>query len=207
MFPLAFGLVPDKNLKTVSDFIRSRGMTCGVYGSQFLMDALYESNNAGYALSLLSSTALRSWYNMVRVGSTITLEAWDNQFKPNLDWNHIWGAVPANIIPRKLMGIEPLEPGFKTIRIKPQPSTLAHAEIKCPTIRGEVMASFQNEPGISFKLNISIPSNTKAEVYLPLLSKSQIIKLNGAAVAFKQEGNFAVIREVGSGNSLFVVTK
>ena len=29
---------------------------------------------------------------MIRVGSTITLEAWDNKFKPNQDWNHAWGA-------------------------------------------------------------------------------------------------------------------
>ncbi len=205
IFPLAFGLVPEKYVKTVSDFIRSRGMACSVYGSQFLMDALYESNDAATGLNLLTSTGLRSWYNMIRIGSTITLEAWDNQYKPNLDWNHAWGAVPANIIPRKLMGIEPAEPGFMKIRIKPQPSTLSHAEIKCPTIRGEVMVSFQNNPGNSFKLNVAIPANTTADVYLPLWSKSTKITMNGSEVGFKKDGNFAVVHNVGSGKSTFEV--
>jgi hypothetical protein len=133
MFPLAFGLVPDRYVKTVTAFIRTRGMACSVYGSQFLMDAIYDGNDGDYGLQLLASTAERSWYNMIRVGSTITLEAWDNKYKPNQDWNHAWGAVPANLIPRKLMGIEPLEPGFSRIRIKPQPSTLEWANILFPT--------------------------------------------------------------------------
>jgi GH15 family glucan-1,4-alpha-glucosidase len=33
MFPLAFGLVPEKHIRSVSEFIRSRGMACSVYGS------------------------------------------------------------------------------------------------------------------------------------------------------------------------------
>ena len=102
MFPMAFGLVPEKHRETVNKFIQSRGLACSVYGSQFLMDAVYGGNNADYGLQLLTSTSERSWYNMIRVGSTISLEAWDNKYKPNQDWNHAWGAAPANIIPAKL---------------------------------------------------------------------------------------------------------
>lgn len=207
MFPLAFGLVPEKNVKKVTDFIRSRGMACSVYGSQFLMDAIYDGHDADYGLQLLASTAERSWYNMIRVGSTISLEAWDNKYKPNQDWNHAWGAAPANLIPRKLMGIEPLEPGFGKIRIKPQPSTLQAAEIKHPTIRGDVHASFKNQPRESFLLVINIPANTSAEVYLPFYHKNQKVMMNGQTVAFRQAGNFAVVDDVGSGESNFRVTR
>jgi hypothetical protein len=205
MFSLAFGLVPEKYIKTVSEFICSRDMACSVYGSQFLMDALYESNRPDQGLKLLTSTGLRSWYNMIRTGSTITMEAWDNQFKPNQDWNHAWGAVPANVIPRKLMGIEPLEPGFKKIRIKPQPGNLSRAEIKFPTIRGEVNVSFLNNHGNLFQLNTTIPANTTADVYLPFPSKSCKIKMNGTLIGFRKEGDFAVIHDVGSGTSVFEV--
>ena len=114
--------------QNVVDFIQTRGMACSVYGSQFLMDALYEANDAEYALHMLTKTDDRSWYNMIRVGSTISLEAWDNKYKPNQDWNHAWGAAPANIIPRRLMGVEPLTPGFGTARIKPQLASLEWAE-------------------------------------------------------------------------------
>lgn len=207
MFPLAFGLVPEKVAGKVNGFVQSRGMACSVYGSQFLMDAVYDGNNASYGLELLSSTAERSWYNMIRVGSTISLEAWDNKYKPNQDWNHAWGAAPANIIPRKLMGIEPLEPGFRKIRIKPQPASLEYAEIKCPTIRGDVLMTFKNKPQQLFSMNLNIPANTTADVYLPFWAKSQRVIMNGHAVKFRQEGNFAVIEGVGSGNSVFEVAK
>jgi hypothetical protein len=207
MFPAAFGLTPEKYIPKVNGFIQSRGLACSVYGSQFLMDAVYDGHNAGYGLQLLSSTDERSWYNMIRVGSTISLEAWDNKYKPNQDWNHAWGAAPANIIPRKLMGIEPLEPGFSKIRIKPQPGNLASAEIKTPTIRGEVLLSFKNNPQQSFSMNLTIPDNTTAEVYLPFWSKTQKVILNGNAVKYRLEGNFAVIENIGSGSSTFEVLK
>lgn len=207
MFPLAFGLVPEKNVKKVTDFIRSRGMACSVYGSQFLMDAIYDGHDADYGLQLLTSTAERSWYNMIRVGSTISLEAWDNKYKPNQDWNHAWGAAPANLIPRKLMGIEPLLPGFEKIRIKPQPGSLEKAEITHPTIRGEVEAAFTNEPGASFRLLINLPANTTAEVYLPYYGKNQKVTLNGQVVIYRQAGSFAVVEGVGSGKSSFEVTR
>jgi len=207
MFPLTFGLVPEKYIGKVSDFVQSRGMACSVYGSQFLMDAVYDGHNSDYGLLLLSSTDERSWYNMIRVGSTISLEAWDNKYKPNQDWNHAWGAAPANIIPRKLMGIEPLEPGFRKIRIKPQPASLEQAEIKCPTIRGDVLMSFKNQPQQSFSMNLIIPANTTADVYLPFWSKSQKVTMNGNGVKYRTEGNFAVVEGVGSGNSVFGVVK
>ncbi len=207
MFPLTFGLVPEKSVGKVSSFVQSRGMACSVYGSQFLMDAVYDGNNADYGLELLSSTSERSWYNMIRVGSTISLEAWDNKYKPNQDWNHAWGAAPANIIPRKLMGIEPLEPGIRKIRIKPQPASLEYAEIKCPTIRGDVVMSFKNKPQQSFSMNLTIPANSTADIYLPFWTKSQKVMMNGNAVKYRQEGNFAVIEGVGSGNNRFEVVK
>jgi len=206
MFPLAFEMVPAKNNKTVTDYMRSRGMACSVYGSQFLMDAVYNGHDADYGLQLLSSTAERSWYNMIRVGSTISLEAWDNKYKPNQDWNHAWGAVPANAIPRKLMGIEPLEPGFRKIRIKPQPSTLVHAELTVPTIRGSVKVSFNNTPGAKFEMEIEIPANTVAEIWLPLLDKKQRLTMNGVVQKETIAGNFVKL-EVGSGKHFFLVEK
>ncbi len=205
MFPLAFGLIPEKHVDKVLEFIRSRGMACSVYGSQFLLDGLYNAHDAEYGLQLLTSTGERSWYNMIRVGSTITLEAWDNKYKPNQDWNHAWGAAPANLIPRKLMGIEPLEPGFQKIRIKPQPGSLESAEIKHPTIRGDVNLSFINSPGKSFRLEVEIPPNTTAEVHLPYYSKRQTIAIDGRPIKYKQQGNFSVIENVGSGKWTFMV--
>ncbi len=205
MFPLAFGLVPDKNIESVMKFIRSRGMACSVYGSQFLLDAIFNADDAQYGLDLLTSTSDRSWYNMIRAGSTITMEAWDNKYKPNQDWNHAWGAAPANLIPRKLMGIEPIEAGFKKIKIKPQPGSLKLAEIKHPTIMGDVCVKFTNTPMKAFTLEVTIPANTTANIYLPYYSKNQKVTLNNKSIKHHQEGNFSIVENIGSGKWTFNV--
>ncbi|MGE5295780.1 MAG: alpha-L-rhamnosidase, partial [Solirubrobacterales bacterium] len=83
MFPLAFGLVPQEYVRSVADFVRSRGMVCSVYGSQYLLEALYEAGEGDFALKLMADRSSdRSWPHMVYdVGTTITLEAWDNKYK------------------------------------------------------------------------------------------------------------------------------
>lgn len=199
MFPLAFEMVPAGKKKTVLNFLETRDMACSVYGSQFLMDALYNAGGADYALHMLTKTDDRSWYNMIRVGSTISLEAWDNKYKPNQDWNHAWGSAPANIIPRKLMGIEPVSPAFETFRIKPQPSSLENASIKMPTIRGEIEVSFTNKPD-NFKLSARIPCNTQADIYLPAKGKVKTVVMNGREMQkLKQANGYLVFENVGSG--------
>jgi len=201
MFALSFDLVPEKYKQSVLTFVRSRGLACSVYGSQFLMDAIYNADDGEYGLSLLTSTAERSWYNMIREGSTVTMEAWGNKFKPNQDWNHIWGAVPANTIPRKLMGIEPLTPGWASFRIKPQLGNLEHAAIKVPTIKGDVLASFQ-QTAASFSAKITIPANTKATIYLPAKGAKNKQKplLNGQEVSVQRQGEWLLFPALGSGD-------
>ena len=74
MTALAFGLVPEANHDAVVDHLKSKGMACSVYGSQFLMEALYEAGEDDFALTLLTSTSERSWAHMVYdVGTTIAL--------------------------------------------------------------------------------------------------------------------------------------
>jgi hypothetical protein len=204
IYPLSFGIVPEKNKQKVMDFIRSRGMAGSVYTSQNLLDAVYNAEDADYGLKLLSSTDDRSWYNMIRVGSTLSLEAWDNKYKPNQDWNHIWGAAAGNIIARKLMGVEPIEPGFKKIRIKPQPATLKQAEINLPSIRGDIHVAFDNNPGERFVLEVEIPANSTTEVWLPKLSEKYKLTVDNMAVKGTVDGNFVKV-DIGSGKHHFVI--
>ena len=206
MFPLAFGMVPSDKMRSVSDFIKSRKMACSVYGSQFLMDALYEASEGEYALSMLTKTDDRSWYNMIRVGSTITLEAWDNKYKPNQDWNHAWGAAPANIIPRKLMGVEPIKAGFDKVRIKPQLASLSWANAVIPTIKGQISLEIKNNNG-EYNMQVSIPANMESEIYLPLLSKKYEVKINGKKQKTKSNNSskFISLGNISSGTYTIVM--
>lgn len=200
MFPVAFGMVPSTKLNKVIDFIHSRKMACSVYGSQFLMDALYEASDAEYALSMLIKTDDRGWYNMIRVGSTISLEAWDNKYKPNQDWNHAWGAAPANIIPRKLMGVEPLLPGFDKVRIKPQIASLSWAKAVIPTVKGEIKLEIEKRKG-EYNMKVIIPPNMEGEVYLPLLSEKYEVIVDGSKLKTSREENapFISLGNISSG--------
>ena len=112
MFAIRFGVADAAEYPALVSVIRSRGMACSVYGAQFLLEACYRCGLADHALALMVGGGLRSWRNMLDKGATITMEAWDDSLKPNQDWNHAWGAAPANIIPRGLCGIRPLSPGF-----------------------------------------------------------------------------------------------
>jgi len=167
MFPLAFGLVAGEDVPAVTSFIRSRGMACSVYGAQYLLDALYDAGEEQHALDLMTATHDRSWAHMIyHVGSTITLEAWDVKYKPNLDWNHAWGAVPANMIPRKLMGIEPIEPGFTRFRVRPQTASLNEAAIRNPSPRGPIELKVTRK-GDTWRADLTVPGETTAELHVP----------------------------------------
>ena len=181
MMPLAFGIVPQEHYQSVVDFVKSRGMACSVYGAQFLMDGLYNAGEEDYALELLASKAKRSWYNMIRAGSTITLEAWDYEYKINLDWNHAWGAAPANVIPRGLWGIKPKTPGFGIATIKPQMSTLKNSEIEVPTVRGKIKGKYTYNGKRLQTYEIVIPGNMVAEFSLNGLNGKELIH-NGESV-------------------------
>ena len=181
MFPLAFGIVPDEHLKRVISFIKTRGMACSVYGAQFLLEGLFSHGEADYGIALMNSTADRSWWNMIRIGSTMALEAWDMKYKPNADWNHAWGTAPANIITRHLWGIQPLIPGYSRVQIKPQPGKLESTTIKVPTRMGPISASYNKVNGKNQLFMIELPANMEGEFILTHLEGGQIY-LNGKKI-------------------------
>ncbi|MCF2946939.1 family 78 glycoside hydrolase catalytic domain [Paraglaciecola aquimarina] len=186
ILPLAVGLVPDDRKAKVIEFIKSKKMAVSVYFAQYLMEALYQNGEADYALSLLSSKQKRSWYNMIRVGSTISLEAWDDEFKPNQDWNHAWGSVPGNIVGRYILGVKPLTAGFEQMEIAPQFADLEFIEGKVPTIKGPVTLSAKQVLGKSVTLTITIPNNVNAILSLPFAKGKQVklVTINNKQVKF-----------------------
>ncbi len=205
MFMLAFDLVPDDRLGSVISFVKSRGMACSVYGAQYLLEALYLNEEDEYALELMTAKHDRSWWNMIQVGSTMTLEAWDLKYKNNLDWNHAWGAAPANIIPRFLLGVQPLEPGFGKVLIQPKPGTLTQAEGTIPTKRGPIKVSFENDQERPFELRIDIPAHVSAKVGLPQRDRqTTTLVVNGEIVEAERENGYLFIDNIGSGHHVLV---
>ena len=135
---LAFGLVPEERVSGVADFLVRKGMACSVYFAQYLLEALFEAGRDEVAVGLMAAHGGRSWLGMADFGSTVTMEAWNIDAKCNLDLNHAWGAAPLNIISRYVVGVTPLEPGFRTISIHPRLGGLKRLSATVPTAAGPV---------------------------------------------------------------------
>jgi hypothetical protein len=132
-----------------------------------------------------------------RVGTTITLEAWDTKYKRNQDWNHAWGAAPANILPRKVLGVEPLEPGFAKVLVQPRPGSLAWAEGRVPTRHGPVTVRFDQDDR-SFKLRLEVPQGTMACTGVPK-GKGGTLTLDGKPVKSTEADGYLFIDHVAAG--------
>jgi alpha-L-rhamnosidase len=206
LFALAFGLVPKEKTEPVVAFIHSRGMACSVYAAQFLLDGLYQVNDQDYAQQLMTSTEKRSWFNMLREGSTMTMEAWGQAYKPNQDWNHAWGTAPANAIVRYLAGIQPLTPGYRDVQIRPQPGTVGQVDLKLRTIKGDISVGFNHQVD-RFSLRLSLPGNTTCQVYLPFDAKKAVVKMNGKVIPAAFIEGYYRIRNVKPGTHDFEVYK
>lgn len=204
-FPLAFGLVPSDKKQAIAGYLGGRTMACSVYGAQFFMEALFDNGQADHAIALMTADNDRSWKHMLDMDTTMTYEAWDQTYKPNQDWNHAWGAAPANIIPRKLMGIEPLEPGFTKVLISPKPGSLTWADMTVPTVRGSIWVRF--EKGSSFLLLVKLPTGTTAKIGIPTTAKDGpiIIMVDGEPAVGRVENGTAFFDNITSGQHNFVL--
>lgn len=187
LFPLAFGLVPDAHVEAVARFVGTRGMACSVYAAQYLMESLFANGEGSRALELITAPTDRSWRHMVESGTTISWEAWDIKYKPNQDWNHAWGAAPANLLPRFVLGAEALTPGWKHARIRPITGDLTFAKGKVPTPRGPIVVDWKN--GTTFEMTLVLPDGTTATLELPASASSKEVTINGSAVAAKRVGS------------------
>jgi alpha-L-rhamnosidase len=186
LFPMAFGIVPPEHRGRVAHWLGDRGMVCSVYAAQYLLEGLFENDMATQALTLITAATDRSWKHMVDSGTTITWEAWDQRYKSNQDWNHAWGAAPANLLPRYVLGARVLSPGWTRAGIRPNPGSLTWAEGKVPTPRGPVFIRW--ESGDTFKLSLTLPRGMSAQVQLPASKSSQGVFLNGQPVSAHRNG-------------------
>jgi hypothetical protein len=199
-FPLAFGLVPASRVTGVLSFLHTKGMAPSVYGAQYLMEALYQSGDADYALNLLTTNGTRGWLNMLSIGSTITTEAWSFSAKANMDWNHAWGAAAGNIIPRYILGLRPSSPGYGQVVIQPQLGTkLAYVQGTVPTIRGPFFIRAELVTN-SYRLLANIPGNVQATVMIPTFgAASPVVLVDGTRVSGNVSNGWFAVNNLGSG--------
>ena len=208
LYPLAFGAVPDSIKGKIASYLVSRGMVCNVYAAQFLLDALFNAEQADSAIALMAArNTVNSWGNMLyRKGATMTMEVWSPSEKPGsstsnpLDWEHPWGTAAGNIIPRRLFGIMPIIPAYSYFMIKPQVGYLTSGSYTLPIQKGAIRVAFQAQKNLSLTLNLTIPSGTAARVYVPVFSYADnYVRVDGSLVTGTRGGNFISVDSIGPG--------
>jgi alpha-L-rhamnosidase len=161
--PVALGVAAGDDLPALGAFLAGGGMRCSVYGTQFLLDALFAAGRADAAHALLTATGLTSWLHMLDdLHATITMEAWDPSIKPNTTFSHAWATAPANVITRQVLGVQVTEPGAAGLRIRPQPGPLTWMRGTVPTIRGPVSVRLDRRGGL--RLDVDLPPNTTGRI-------------------------------------------
>ncbi len=194
-FPLAFDLVPEDKIEGVLAWLKKKNMACSPYAAQYFMEALFQNESGDKALELITADGDRSWKHMANSGTTISWEAWDLKYKPNQDWNHAWGAAPANLLPRFVLGVQVAEPGWKSVLIRPCPGDLKYARGKVPTSRGTIQVEWKQDT--TFAMSLKLPDGVTARLELPSEESMSGVFIDGKpSAATYQHGRWIVTNEV-----------
>ena len=112
---------------------------------------------------------------------------------------------------RSLGGIRPDAPGFKSIIIQPYTETLDWVKCEYESPYGLIRSDWQKKDG-KLTMEITIPANTTATVYVPAKEDAGVIEAGKPAakadgVTFLRMENGAAVYEVGSGSYTFCSEK
>jgi alpha-L-rhamnosidase len=195
-------------------------LTTGFLGTPYLCEVLTRYGYDSLAYILLLQDTYPSWLYPVKMGATTIWERWDGQ-KPDSSFqtpgmnsfNHYaYGAI-GDWMYRTIAGIDTYEQGagYQKIRIWPHPGgNLSYANADLETVYGKLSAHWKIQ-GNLFLLDVEIPVNTSADIYIPARSGDTVSE-NGIPLqqvkeitAGGKEGNY-IILHTGSGVYHFSAT-
>ena len=128
------------------------------------------------AYRLINNRTFPSWGYTIENGATTIWERWDGyvkgrgfQDKGMNSFNHYAIGAVGEWMYRVILGLNPDDshPGYEHFILRPRPGGgLTWAKGAYNSIRGQIACSWKLE-GNSFKLDITVPANTTATVYVP----------------------------------------
>jgi alpha-L-rhamnosidase len=153
---------------------RAGHISSGFVGVNLINPVLIETGHIDLAYRLLLNEDYPSWLFQVRQGATTIWERWDGYHPdhgfqdPDMNsFNHYaYGAI-GQWLYETVAGLSPLEPGYKSIAVRPQPGGgLTSARARYVSVHGAIEVSWRTEHA-GFVLDVSVPCNTTAHVWLP----------------------------------------
>ncbi|MBC8081131.1 MAG: family 78 glycoside hydrolase catalytic domain, partial [Gorillibacterium sp.] len=149
-------------------------LATGFIGTPRLLPALHQAGLDDLAYRLLLGEEYPSWLYPVTLGATTIWERWDGwtpdrgfQDSGMNSFNHYAFGSVGEYLFSVVGGIKSMEPGYRKIQIQP---VICHgitwARTTYESISGQITTSWKVE-GDRIKIEVSIPTNTMAIVYLP----------------------------------------
>lgn len=216
-----FGLVEEKNkeklasrIVTIIEEENNGHLSTGVVGTQWIMRTLTDMGRSDLAYKLATNTTYPSWGYMLENGATTIWELWNgNTAHPRMNsQNHVMMLGDLLVwCYEHLAGIKSGENGFQTIVMKPELiNGLDNVEANYKSLYGHISSSWKrNKDG--FEWQITIPANTRAQVYIPAKDATSITE-TGKLITENKEIKVIeaiddrVLVELGSG-SYQIITK
>jgi alpha-L-rhamnosidase len=202
LFALWYGFTEnrDSTFKVLmNEFARHDGhVATGIFSTRVMFDVFSENNRNDIAYSVANQRTFPGWGHMLDHGATTLWETWE--YPDNFpSQNHpMFGSIEEWFY-KSLLGIHAAAPGFKKIILKPQPAgDLLWAKGNYQSIHGEIKSEWKKDAGI-FTLNVSIPVNTTALVYILSKENAAITESGKPVKVLRYENGYAVV-ETGSGN-------
>ena len=193
-------------------------LSTGFVGLSYLVPTLTETGHLDIAYRLLNNETFPSWGYSIKNGATTIWERWDGWTEekgfqtPGMNsFNHYAFGSIGRWLFGTVAGIGTDGPGYKQIIIRPRPGGgLDYAKASYKSIHGKIVSDWRIK-GRTFTLNVTIPANTTATVYVPAEDIESVTE--GGQPAAKAETETVrllrmeddrVVFAVGSGHYRFV---
>ena len=196
----------DAVVKDVRD--RGNALTAGDVGYRYLLRALADGGRSDVIFDMNNQSEKPGYGYQLKQGATSLTEAWDAGRASSQ--NHFMLGQIIEWFYHDLAGIEcdPAGPGFKKIIIQPAVvGDLTWVKGSYDSIRGRIVSDWKRE-GNRFTLDVTIPANTTATVWVPAKQPGEVMEGNTPAarsqgVKFLRREEGRSLYQVGSGRYMF----
>jgi len=189
-------------------------LTTGFVGTPYLCLALSKGGYHETAVKLLMQESYPSWLYAIKKGATTIWEHWDSIKEDGSFWsdqmnsfNHYAYGSIGNWLYKNVAGIDMdnSAPAYKRIRIEPKFAgiELTYAKASYNTMYGKILSSWTLTDE-EVKIDLEIPPNTTAEVFLPYATVSDVLEsenllINAIDIGSYFEKEDGVHLTIGSG--------
>jgi alpha-L-rhamnosidase len=215
LIALYYDLVPENEKDAAFDHLlleiydKHKGhLSTGIFATKFMFDFFRKENRNDVSYTVANQRSYPGWGNMLQKGATTLHESWAYQDTVGSQNHPMFGSI-SEWFYRSLLGINSTAPGFTSFDIKPQPAgDLIWAKGHYDAITGRIISDWKIE-GRNFYLDVSIPANTKAVVYIPSKKNGKILEsgkdaINTKGLIFKEYKDGYAVFSAKAGKYSFI---